>query len=370
MNLVYNSIGLLILVPLFKHFDPKNNIQADLTKKKFSKYGVIRLQTMPAYEAAKRSGLNPRIVGLNAKSPGDLDLIAIPKICLVSKLITSETEQDNVIMANLACLMRLKRRNVPIIVSYTDNWCLSNDRKGEFYRDLMSLADIVVYPSNGIREHGSKWISPTAKSFIIEDPWQINRQEFSHFNSNEICKLIWFGHRKNLSFLCNLLPKLLAGCSIAKQYELTIISDFESCQIVEQIVDQNPHLKPWTVRKCDWDIQHLEPELARSHIAIIPSNPSSPMKSNASHNRAVDALQGGCMVIASPLKSYLELKKCILIAETDDDFILCMNSGLHQYSRLTTKWQGSRDKLLSRFDPELNLRKWEDLYNQAFKLNS
>ena len=37
----------------------------------------------------------------------------------------------------------------------------------------------------------------------------------------------------------------------------------------------------------------------------------------ASHNRAVDAIQAGCMVIASPIPSYKELQKLLLLS---DDF--------------------------------------------------
>ena len=55
--------------------------------------------------------------------------------------------------------------------------------------------------------------------------------------------------------------------------------------------------------------------------------------------------------------SYLELRKLALIG-TDHDHIL--ESLITNYSRLTVKYSGLRDKLLSRFEPSVNLRNWED----------
>ena len=51
--------------------------------------------------------------------------------------------------------------------------------------------------------------------------------------------------------------------------------------------------------------------------------------------------------VASPVLSYLELRKLALIG-TDHDQIL--ESLITNYSRLTAKYSGLRDKLLSRFE--------------------
>ncbi len=159
----------------------------------------------------------------------------------------------------------------------------------------------------------------------------------------------------------------MTNCDVANSYELTVLSDLESCNRIEKLIDSSKKARPWKVRKCEWDIKYLETELAEAHIAIIPSDPNSMMKKYASHNRVVDAIQAGCMVIASPLKSYLELKRCILIADNGVDFATLMNSGLQEYGRLTYKWDKYRSNILSRFKPEVNLKNWENCLNLATK---
>ena len=121
--------------------------------------------------------------------------------------------------------------------------------------------------------------------------------------------------------------------------------------------------KPWTLRHAEWasnnQPQQLSDELTRAHISLLPSNPNDSRKSAASHNRAIDSLQAGCITIASPLPSYLEIKKILLATSC---FSSAINSAIQQRDRLLAKWERLRESELDRFSPIENQRKW----NSAF----
>ena len=79
-----------------------------------------------------------------------------------------------------------------------------------------------------------------------------------------------------------------------------------------------------------------------------------------SHNRLVDSVRSGCIPVTSPMSSYLELRKLALIG---DDHV--GRERVSNYSRLVKKHESLRDKLLSRFDPLVNLARWEDFLQKA-----
>ena len=65
----------------------------------------------------------------------------------------------------------------------------------------------------------------------------------------------------------------------------------------------------------------------------------------------------GCMTIATPLKSYSELQKVLLLTH---DFPRSLNEGIAQYNRLTKKWADLREQHLSRFSKANNENKWQE----------
>ena len=64
----------------------------------------------------------------------------------------------------------------------------------------------------------------------------------------------------------------------------------------------------------------------------------------------------GCMTIATPLSSYRELQKVLLLT---NNFPKSLNEGIAQYERLTNKWADLRSENLSRFSKTNNSKNWE-----------
>ena len=325
-----------------------------------------RIQLEPAKRAVVEIGLEAKILNVRSENPECLDTIGDPICCIVGKL--SHPDKDfarKILLANLAAISILKSKYVPIIVNYSDNLAATNNNPiAALYRSLMWHADAVTYPSKTMQTLGQPWLNKNnpAREWIIEDPWQVQTESYQQLKPDKPCQIIWFGHSSNAPYLLRELPYLLEGCSTHPSYELTILSDSSTQRKVQETFKAIPQRKPWTLRCINWKTDkqptQLAFELKRAHLAIIPSNTKDKRKLAASHNRAVDAIQAGCMVIASPLPSYKELNKLLLLSE---NFAETIDAGIAQYARLTNKWQLHREKYLHRFSPNSNILKWKKL---------
>ena len=326
-----------------------------------------RIQLAPALKAAQSLGLEPEITNLRSENTSSLAKIGRPKCCIVGKLSHPDPKfAERIAMANLAAISILKQKKVPILTTYCDNLASSTSPSiSSLYQSLLWHSDVIIYPNKAMTTHTRQWHNPEdpPKEIIIEDPWQVERQPFTRLHAGETCRIIWFGHSSNSQYLLNELQEILQGCSAWTSFELTILSDPQTAQRVANAIKPMKSNKPWTLRHADWasnnQPQQLSDELKRAHISLLPSNPNDSRKSAASHNRAIDSLQAGCITISSPLPSYLEIKKILLATSC---FSSAINSAIQQRDRLLAKWERLRESELDRFSPIENQRKW----NSAF----
>mgnify|MGYP004089095233 CR=1 FL=1 len=98
----------------------------------------------------------------------------------------------------------------PIILLYCDHHIVKKDLHGYFYKNLLQLADYIIYPSKYLQREGDKAASKLLlKSFLISDPWQINTLHRPRLKrKNESWKLIWFGSNSNLQYLLHTLKEI------------------------------------------------------------------------------------------------------------------------------------------------------------------
>lgn len=329
-----------------------------------------RIQLGPAIKAASNLGLKPDIRNLRTEKPDYLNKIDNPKICIFGKLSHPESEfAKRIAIANLAAIPILKRKRIPIAVAYSDNLAAIEDSPiAELYRNLLWHADATVYPCQAMAELGRTWYdkSNAPKEWIIEDPCLIHKGSFQHLTIGKPCRIIWFGHSSNASYLFKQIPLLAEQCEAWHSFELTVLSDAETAIKAKKILEQCKAKRPWIFRCSTWDTskqpEQLQKELERAHITIIPSDEKNPRKSAASHNRAVDSVMSGCMTIATPLRSYCELQKVLLLT---NDFPKSLKEGIAQYKRLTNKWTDLRGDQLSRFSKSNNNKKWQEFLTKT-----
>ena len=101
----------------------------------------------------------------------------------------------------------------------------------------------------------------------------------------------------------------------------------------------------------------LEQVLGSVHVVWLPSNPESPIKGGVSHNRLVDSVRSGAIVVASNMESYQELSQ---IAILGSNFGYIINRLVPQYKRISQKHNSIRGNLLCQFSPILNQKNWNN----------
>ena len=342
----------------------KNILAADGPK--LSAGASLQLQLIPAIRSAQDLGLKPAALSLHSPIRAGESLKKQKCICLVGKMSSnSEDLVKKMINANLPFIKELKSIDCPIIVQYSDNIFEEKNILSDFYSELFLLADRVVYPSNALRILTADHVPNKCGTVVIPDPWQLRSSHMSRYlNAKQECKIIWFGSAKNTPYLINCLANLLRNAPKNCCFELTILGLKISHDIIKEHIKSHITAIPsnWKIRMVTWNHldqpQQLEQEISRAHIALIPSDPNDPRKAGVSHNRLVDAVRGGCVPIASPMESYLELKDVALLGT---DMASLLTQAIQSYEQLSEKIDQKKDAILERFSPEINQQAWKKL---------
>ena len=207
---------------------------------------------------------------------------------------------------------------------------------------------------------------------MIEDPWQVVQQDYQPPEKGLPIRLVWFGNANNSIFLCEKLEQLMRNIDCAPSIELVVLSNAIGLEKVESSFRRlSPFaIKPWKLELIQWDDSlqpaQLERILGSVHVVWLPSNPNSPIKGGVSHNRLVDAVRSGTIVVASEMDSYIELRQLALLGS---DHAAIINKLVPQYERLALKYSGLRQSLLKRFSPDLNHLQWTRLLRQSLNEN-
>ena len=346
------------------------NKSGDITDRIFSHKSLSstasqRIQFAPALQASKNLGCEICVKSLHSNKPEEVTNLRNYDICLIGKLSSNSKQlSQSMSVANLAAIIRLKLHGSKIAILYCDNLLIDDSEIGDLYKLIFKLADFVIYPTEYLKKIGSKYCSKITQNFVIADPWQVQKLHNPRKKlKKDNWKLIWFGSNKNFMYMKQLFPKLFASELTRENVELTLLTaewamnEFHNSNLASKIP------KNWSIRLVPWQNakqpDQLEEELSRAHICIIPSDPDDPRKAGASQNRPVDSIRAGCLTLASPLESYIELSKVCLLG---NDFIKMLACAFDQYERLTTKHEPLREKILERFSPEHNSRQWENIF--------
>ena len=327
-----------------------------------------RLQFYPALQAARQLNFKIKSYSLHSEHPSDVMEAEIGDLCLVGKMSANTKEHvESMIIANMAYLTRAKNRGSKIIVQYCDNLLARKDIIGDFHKDLISFADHIVYPTKKLHELSSNYLPPSSDYTVIRDPWQVpNLLEPRKLNKEGPLRLIWFGSNANIHYLIKRIPDITRIKTKNKNIRMTILGgEFSHNKFSNYYNSLSRKIPGWSFDLVRWDI-HNQPhqlisELSKAHIAIIPSDPNDPMKAGVSHNRLVDALRAGCIPIASPMDSYLELADLAVLGESMADLL---RKALIDYDNLCSNIKENAEARLSTFSPSNNLETWKELLSK------
>ena len=326
-----------------------------------------KLQLHPALMACQALGHKVELWSLHNTHPEHLNLINNPSLVIVGKMSSNnESSVHNFTMINLSVIARMRRKKVPIAVIYSDHHCHREDAMGEFYRDILSLANHIICPTPKLIELLQQSISEEKKYHLIKDPWNIeSTKKYKSKNNAEDLNLIWFGSASNAIYLAKLLPDLIKSVNTQKNINLTILSSKIGNTIISEAVKcATQGIKDWRIKFVQWlpqsQPEQLTSELEKAHMTLLPSNPNDPSKTGVSHNRFVDAVRGGTIPIASPMCSYLEYIDLGIIG---NDFVEMIERAELNYEQYTAKFDRHRDSMLSEHCPKINQKNWRNLIN-------
>lgn len=326
-----------------------------------------RLQIQPLIQALSALNVKIRAISLNTQfSLKELNKLPKAELCIFTKLRPNKLiNHDLFAQFNSCCALKMKREGSKIITLYSDHISHLDQPDGELYRNLLYLSDYIITPSKKLQNHAGPYSSNLKNIITIVDPSLLKRSPFKTLSSREQIRLIWFGSTSNLNYLTRTLISLKHELLQKKNYSLTIITSNVGIKALQEkfsIIFSNCN---WSIRLIEWDHnnqpQQIQAELGSAHIALIPSDPHDQIKNGASHNRLIDSIESGCISIASPLDSYLELSKVALIGNNFSDLII---RAVEENERLCRKYSIYRDSELKRFSLAENSNAWEKILTQ------
>ena len=323
-----------------------------------------KLQILPLMRCLKKNDYDIQVISYNAKyTCNEIENIEQPEICFIGKMRhdVHVEDGDRFCQFHLTTAVNIKRRGSKIACLYSDNVCEYDSPDAQLYKNLLYLSDLVITPSKKLQEHAKKRIPKHAKLITIPDPLFLEEKPFKRLSSNQDCNIIWFGHNKNLEYLTNILPNLISNSDAKIHYILTILASRGALESFQKYnLQKLPKSNNWSLRLVPWNIYNqpaqLIEELSNSHISIIPSDPNDPLKNGVSHNRLIDSIQSGCITLASPMDSYVELSKICLIGTK---FSELLRKAVQDNARLCRKYETLRPGILDYFNPKRNLQLWD-----------
>lgn len=191
-------------------------------------------------------------------------------------LVFSKPMIDDVDMLKAA-----KKEGCKIVVDFCDD----HFDKNAHYKFIAKEADLVVCPTpvmaDRILEHTGR-----LADHVIPDAYEHEEKEPHAEGFN----LLWYGHKSNLQDIKMWVPH------IRDPWKLSIAT--------------GPNYPEADKNK--WGVEAIAEELSKANSVFIPTRKGAEYKSN---NRVLNAVRGGCFVIAANHPSHAEFRKWLWVGE-------------------------------------------------------
>ncbi len=184
-----------------------------------------------------------------------------------------------------------KKENSIIILDYTDNLMEVEDKRADFYKNIINYIDLAVVPSHQMKENLEKYFKK--KIFIIEEPLE---EKIIHYKINNFEKInaLWFGHPSNINYLLKSLNKIEVNSLVIVTSNL-----IESDKQLIKNINKNIHID-----FISWTPGFYEKYRLKCNVCLIPSDIKDSRKNGVSNNRLITAFALGLIPIVSNIDSY------------------------------------------------------------------
>jgi hypothetical protein len=194
----------------------------------------------------------------------------------------------------------VKRKKSKIILDYTDHLLIAEDNRSDFYRSVLQFIDVVVTPSERMKENISKYFK--GEITIIEEPLEVDIIPVKVNDFEEISAL-WFGHPTNLKYLFNFLTK---NKHVEKLKIVTSPINEKEKVLIKNI---NKKIK---IDFYEWEPNFYSKLKLDCNICLIPSDINDMKKNGVSNNRLITAYALGLIPIVTVVKSYEDYRPTLI----------------------------------------------------------
>jgi hypothetical protein len=241
----------------------------------------------------------------------------------------------------------LKRKNIKIFLDYTDHLIIAEDNRSDFYKSVLQYVDVVVTPSERMKENISKYFKGKIK--IIEEPLEVDINPVKNSNFEEISAL-WFGHPTNLKYLFN----YLINKKNINKLKIVTSQINEKEKIIIRNINKNIQIDFY-----NWEPNFYSKLNLECNICLIPSDTNDLKKNGVSNNRLITAYALGLLPIVTVVKSYEPYRSTLI----DIDQINAFDK--KNLMKLNNILKENQESIIEKYTTDIIKKKWLDL----FKIN-
>lgn len=253
---------------------------------------------------------------------------------------------------NIDIVRIIKKNSRYIIWDICDNYFA--DHRKNIASNLIGLFDHIVCPTNLLKQEISK--HTTQDISIIEDPVYYPFLKPSFLEEPHQLKLTWYGNSYNLfnADWENLIFKPLKNyANILPEINLSIVTEKLHIPIFSMAKKHNIKTK-----FVPWNLLSQQKETQTADLVILPINHNSDFTKTKSHNKLIDGIACGTMVLASPLESYILFKDYVFIGNNFiENIIYCIQNK----KNVLDKIMNCQSYISSNFTANILSQKWISL---------
>ena len=219
-----------------------------------------------------------------------------------------------------------------------------SDRRRSQALQLLKKCHAVTTTTNKLKEvieDECKKLKIDKKIFIIDDPvfYEFNEPSFA---PKDVLKVTWYGNDGNLQYAD--WNKLVFGPLKERQNELPPIKF--TVIIRNGTMPSGVNFLNGESRNVKWTERIQRTIASKSDFIILPINPEHPFTIGKSHNKLVDGLACGTMVLASAQDSYLKFSDYAYVNDNFvDNMIECLNNPAQTLERIRLGQEYIQQKL-------------------------
>lgn len=320
-----------------------NFSSSDLEQLNKSKLASNRLRLNVAKNAALKNNITVLPLDFYNKFQ-EVDMLLVGKFVTESGANRFIDDDGSRMNKWLNYIEYIKKIGTKIILDYTDNLIIVQDKRSEFYKKVLPYVNIITVPSEMMKRNIKEFYH--GEVVIIEEPIEVEINPAVKDNYEQI-NALWFGHSTNLIYLIkrikdfNDIDKLKIVTSLLSEKDKNFIKNIN---------------KKIDIEFYEWKENFNKNNNMNCNICLIPSDINDEKKNGVSNNRLITTFAMGLVPVVSPIDSYKPYNEYYY----DLDQNLKINKV--QLKSLNEKLIINQNKIINDYTNSKIMEKWKNLF--------